>query len=322
MFFGKDKAPAQPADNPADNNVVDFGATKGATIFEVGTPEFEERVIKASMQVPVIAYFTAPWCGPCKQLGPILDAAVQAVGGEVIMAKINLDENQELAQALRIQSVPTVFGFFQGRPVDAFQGAVPDSKVKEFITKLVQAARAAQPDAIDIPEALKGAAEALAAQDLQTAQGVYLQILQQEETNAKAYAGLVRVMIAAGELGQAQDMIENAPEEMAKDSAIAEVKTALELAQNCPDDGILQGLLGAVESNPEDHQARFDLAVAQFAAGAREEAIDQLLYIVERNREWNEEEARKQLLKFFEAMGHSDPLTVAARKKLSSLLFS
>ena len=309
MLFGNQKTPQ--AATLADN----------AIIFDVSGAEFEERVLKASMEKPVIVDFWAPWCGPCKQLGPILEAAVQAAGGAVLMAKVNVDENQELGAALRIQSIPTVYAFVGGRPVDAFQGAQPESQIKAFIDKLIQIARQMQPDALDIPAAMKAAAQALAEGHTDTAQGIYMQVLAQDEKNAQAYIGLVRTFIATGHIEQAAQLVENAPDEIAKASAFAEARTALELAQAKPD-GSLADLESAVAKNPDDHQARYDLALAQFTSGQKEAAIESLLEILRRNRAWKEEEARKQLLKFFEALGHADPLTVESRKKLSSILFS
>jgi putative thioredoxin len=309
MLVGQQKPVSQPAD-------------MSAVIFDVGAADFEERVLKASMEKPVIVDFWAPWCGPCKVLGPILEKAVSEAKGEVLMAKINMDENQELAQALRIQSIPTVYAFFGGRPVDAFQGALPETQVKAFVEKIVQIARQASPDAIDIPEALKAAAQALAEKDLQTAQGIYMQVFSQDEKNVQAFVGLVRTLIAAGELEQAAQWVQNAPAEIAKDPTFAEAKTALELAQAKPPSGAVDKIAAEVAKNPNDHQARFDLALAQFTSGLKEEGIESLLEIIRRKRDWNEGEARAQLLKFFEALGPVDPLTVTSRRKLSSLLFS
>ena len=306
-------------DTPADPSVAPV--TMGEIIFDCAEAEFEEKVLKASMERPIIVDFWAPWCGPCKQLMPLLESAVQAAGGEVSLAKINLDENQQLGQMLRVQSVPAVFAFFQGRPVDAFQGVIPESQIKAFIAKLVTAARSAKPEAIDIPEGLKSAEAALASADLETAQSLYAQILEQDESNVRAFVGLVRTMIAGGQIEYAAAMVENAPEEITKQSIFTEAKTALELAQNTPS-GESAALQAAVEGAPDNHQARYDLAIAQFAEGSREAALDNLLHIIEADREWNEEAARTQLLKFFEAMGHCDPLTMSARRKLSSILFS
>jgi len=296
-------------------------ASAADLIFDIGTDDFEERVIKASMETPVIVDFWAPWCGPCKQLGPALEAAVQAARGKVVMAKVNLDENQQLAAALRVQSVPTVYAFFQGRPVDAFQGALPESQIKAFIDKVIKAAASSKPDAIDIPETLSAAAKALAEGDAQTAHAMYSQILQQDEKNAQAYCGLVRVFIAAGQIEQARAIVDNAPEDIAKESAFAEARSALELAEAAPG-GDLDELQEKISKNPDDHQAYIDLAQAQYTAGQKQEALDTLLASIERNREWSEGAARKALLKYFEALGVADPLVIAARRKLSSLLFS
>ncbi len=290
-------------------------------IFDVGTQDFEQRVMAASMQIPVIVDFWAPWCGPCKQLMPILEKVILATGGKVLLAKVNLDDNPELAQALRVQSVPTVFGFFQGQPVDAFMGVQPENKIKEFVQKLITAANGAQPDALDIPEALKGAAQALADNDAQSAHAIYAQILQQDALNADAYAGMVRCFINIGQIEQAQAMIEQVPEEILKTSAFEEARSALELAQNKPN-GNIEQFIEKIKANANDHQARIDLAYALFAAGQKEEATDALLQSIEIDREWNEEAARQELLTLFQAMGHADPITISARRKLSAILFS
>ena len=296
--------------------------TNGQHVFDVGTDDFEEKVIQGSMDVPVLVDFWAPWCGPCKQLGPVLEKLVASYGGKIKLAKVNLDENQQLAGALRVQSVPTVYAFFGGRPMDAFQGNMPESQLKAFIDKVLESVRQMQPDALDIPEALKGAAEALAENDLQTAHAIYVQILQADENNVQAYSGLIRVLIAAEQLEQAQHMIENAPESISKSPLFAEVKTALDLASVKPDSEEERALSAKVDADPNDFQTRYDLAMARFASGKKQDALGHLLYIIEMNRSWNEEAARHQLLKFFEAMGHADPLTIQARKKLSSILFS
>lgn len=291
-------------------------------IFDVGAQDFEEKVVMASMKVPVLVDFWAPWCGPCKQLMPVLEKLVQSAGGEVLLAKVNLDDNPELAQALRVQSVPTVYGFFQGQPVDAFMGVQPESKIREFIAKLVTMAKGAQPDAIDIPEALKAAALRLSEGDVQNAHAIYSQILQQDSLNALAYAGMVRCFIAIEQIEQAEALVQNAPEEIAKTSAFEQARAALDLAMAPALEQPLDDLKDKATQNPNDQQAKIDLAQAQFASGQKEEALETLLSSIVQDREWNEEAARKELLKFFQAIGNADPITLKARRKLSSILFS
>lgn len=292
-----------------------------AYVFDVDLKDFEQKVIMASLKVPVLLDFWAPWCGPCRQLTPVLEKLVNAMDGKVLLAKVNIDSNPELAQMLRVQSVPTVYAFFQGQPVDGFQGAQPESKLSAFLNKLVTLANNAQPDAINIPEALKAAALALAENDLNSAIGIYAQILQQDAMNAPAYTGSIRAFIQAGELEQAKALLEAAPAEIAKTSVFAEARTALELASAKPA-GPIDDLKAKINSNPSDHQAYIDLALAYFTSGQREDAVDTLIDSIKIDRAWNEQAARKELLKLFDAMGGADPITVSGRKKLSSVLFS
>lgn len=316
MLF-KSAAPNQSAPAPG---IMGAPASSPA-VFDVTTAEFEQKVIMASMQRPVIVDFWAPWCGPCKQLGPLLEKAVQAAGGTVAMAKVNIDQNQELAAALRIQSIPTVYAFFGGRPVDAFQGAVPESQIKAFVDKLMAIARQAMPGALDIPQALTQAAEALAQGALPMAQQIYAQILEQDEKNAPAYIGLIRTYVTAGQIEQARAMIDHAPPEISNQSAFAEARSALELAQLKPAQPLAE-LQARAEKNPQDLQAAYDYALGLYSAGKREAGIDGLLAVIKKNRAWNEEAARKHLLKIFEALGPQDPLVVESRRKLSTILFS
>ena len=292
-------------------------------IIDVGVADFEDRVLKASMTKPVIVDFWAPWCGPCKQLMPVLETEINAAGGDVILAKVNIDENPELAQALRIQSVPTVMAFFQAQPVTGFTGARPQSDIKNLIGQLVKLARSAMPDALDIPKSLQEAATFLATGQVMEAQELYMHVLAQDEINAPAYVGLVRCLIEADAVDQADEMVLNAPDDIAKSPDFAAAKTALTLAKGAGEaKKRLTPLMDSVEKSPENYQARFDLAGAQFAAGERAQAIENLLYILQKDRGWNDDAARKELLKFFEAMGFADPLSIDGRKKLSRILFS
>lgn len=299
---------------PVDDNAV---------IFDVTSADFEARVLMASMKKPVLVDFWAPWCGPCKQLMPTLEAEVNVAGGEVLLAKVNIDDNPDLAQALRIQSVPTVMAFFQGQPVTGFTGARPASDIKNLIAQLVKLARSSMPDAIDIPAVLAQAAQAMAQGQEAAAQELYIQVLQQDPGNADAYVGIVRTLIAVGALDQAEAYLAQAPELIAKHPSFAAVKTALEIAKGAGEAAAkLQPLLKKLETDPADHQARFDLAKAQFAAGQKAEAVENFLWIIKADRGWNDEAARHELLRCFEAMGFADPLSVEGRKKLSRILFS
>ncbi|MDD5585940.1 MAG: thioredoxin [Alphaproteobacteria bacterium] len=282
-------------------------------------------VIDASRQKLVIVDFWAPWCGPCKQLGPILEKVVRANAESVSLAKIDIDRNPEIAQQMRVQSIPAVFAFFQGQPVDGFMGALPEPQIKAWVEKLLKAIGSALPQnaAAEIESALKQAAEFLANGDAATAQAVYADILADHQDNAAAYAGVLRCFLAQGEVERARKMLNDAPPEMAKDKAFDSVRTALELADQAQKaSGSTAELQATVQKNPDDHQARFDLALAHYAAGQKEEAVDALLEIVRRDRKWNDEAARKQLVKLLETFGPTDPLTIAARKRLSSILFS
>jgi len=236
------------------------------------------------------------------------------------MVKINIDENQELAAQMRIQSIPAVYAFKDGRPVDGFVGALPDSQVKQFVGKL---AASAGPGASPITEAVALAKEAVAAGDLPRAANIFAQVVQHDPGNVDAMAGLAKIAIAKKDLKQAADILAKIPAEHAKHADVTAARTSLELAEaGSKAAGAIGELQARLEQNPKDHQARLDLASALFAAGEREPAIDQLLDLVRRDREWNDQAARKQLVKFFEAIGLSDPLTVQSRKRLSSILFS
>lgn len=294
-------------------------APAGDVVINGTTATFVQDVLEASTKVPVIVDFWATWCGPCKTLGPTIERLVREAKGAVRLVKIDVDRNQDLAAQMRIQSIPAVYAFKDGRPVDGFVGALPESQVRAFIQRLT-AGQAAPGDGID--EALAVAKELFEQKDFEGALDVYQQIVDHDKTNIPATAGLLRCLLQLGEKEQVRQALAALPPEMAGKPEIAAIRTALDLAEQAGKAGPAADLERRVAASPDDHQARFDLAMALFAAGEREGAVDNLLELVRRNRGWNEEAGRKQLVKFFEAFGPTDPLTVSGRKRLSSLLFS
>ncbi len=282
---------------------------------------FAADVLEASRDVPVIVDFWAPWCGPCKQLGPALEKAVTAANGAVKLVKVNIDENQEIARQLRIQSIPTVYAFRNGQPVDGFMGAIPDSQVKQFVETLAGGAGGEAHD--HAAEILVMADQAFAAGDVGQAAQAYAHVLQDEPGHPKAVAGLARCYLKSGDLERAKTTLALVRPDDAKDETVRAVAAELSLREGAAAAAGKAGELEAkLTANPNDHQARYDLAMALDANGEREGAIEALLEIVRRDRKWNEEAARKQLVTLFEAMGPTDPRTIAARRKLSSILFS
>ncbi|MEM7225087.1 MAG: thioredoxin [Pseudomonadota bacterium] len=297
------------------------GSADADVIKDSSTESFARDVIEASMGKPVIVDFWAPWCGPCKQLGPALEKAVKAARGAVQMVKVNIDENQELAAQLRIQSIPTIYAFFQGRPVDGFQGALPESQIQSFVERIVQLGGGeAGPSPVD--QALEQAEQALEQGQLGAASALFGQVLQHEPESMTALAGMIRCALASGDQAGAREMVDSLTDEMRDAPEMASALAALELAESAGDEGEIPALSQKVEANPGDHQARFDLAMALYAADQRERAADELLEIVRRDRNWGDEAARKQLLKFFEAWGQTDEHTLEARRRLSAILFS
>ena len=305
----------KPGKGPAPGGAVD------AAIKDGSTATFMTDVIDASAQAAIVVDFWAPWCGPCKQLGPALEKAVKDSKGAVRLVKINVDENPELAQQMRIQSIPAVYAFRDGRPVDGFVGALPEAQVKQFVQRLAALAGGEAPS--PIADALALAKEANTAGDTARAVNIWTQVLQHEPENVDALIGLARAALAKKDIAGAKALLERVSADQANHADVAAAKTALELAETgqkaAGEIGKLEARLAA---DAKDHQARLDLAVALFAAGEREKAIDQLFEIIKRDRAWNEEAARRQLLKFFEAIGLADPLTVAARRRLSAILFA
>jgi len=297
------------------------GQGAAGLIKDSDTRNFEADVIKESMTQPVIVDFWAPWCGPCKTLGPLLEKAVQAAGGRVKMVKINIDENQQLAQQLRIQSIPTVYAFFQGRPVDGFMGAVPESQIGQFVDKLSQLR--GQDEKAMVAEALEQAEASLKQGQAEQALGIYSQLLQHDDRLAAAYGGMIRALFQMGREEDARNVLAEVPEDLAQDQAITGAAKQLELAEaSAGAAGRIADLEERILHDPDDHQARVDLAMAYYAMGRNELAAETLLESIKRDREWNESLARRKLLEFFEAWGPMDPLTVKARRRLSSLLYA
>lgn len=284
-------------------------------IIDVDMAGFVTQVIEQSAQVPVIVDFWAPWCEPCKALGPTLEKVVNEAAGGVILAKVNIDNAQEIAAQMQIKSVPTVVAFVDGRPVDAFAGVKSESEIREFLEKLVPGMGPSEIDQILII-----ADEAFASDNLEEAGSAYSQALQLDETNTAATAGLAQSLIKLGDLENAGHVLSGASNP--NDPSIAAARAALETALQIGDIGDIDTLQASVEKNANDHQSRFNLALALWATEKRDEAADHLLYIIATDKEWQEEGARKQLVKFFEMAGPMDPFTVVARRKLSSLLFS
>ncbi|MCX8509784.1 MAG: co-chaperone YbbN [Rhodobacteraceae bacterium] len=302
--------------------MLEFGqkqaaATGGADLIrDVTEATFMADVIEASREVPVVVDFWAPWCGPCKTLGPALEVAVTAAKGKVRMAKVNVDENQMISAQLRIQSIPTVYAFWQGKPVDGFQGAIAGSEIKAFVEKLAGlAGDGGLGEAIEAAEAMLTEGAAVDAAE------TFAAILGEEPENAKAYGGLVRSHLALGNFDQAEGLLAAAPAKIAASVEVEAARAQLELARQAASAGPVNDLLAAVAARPDDCQARFDLALAQHAAGQVEAAVETLLDLFRRDRDWKDGAAKAQLFTIFEALKPTDPIVLKGRRKLSSMIF-
>ena len=295
-----------------------------AMIVDADQKTFMKEVVEASRSLPVLVDFWATWCGPCKQLTPTLEKVVRSAGGRVKLVKVDIDQNRALVQQLAqlglpMQSVPTVAAFWQGQIADLFQGALPESEVKRFVEGLLKLAGGSMPSA----DLLADAKAALEADDAQHAGELFSELLQQEPENGDAWGGLIRALMALGQEDQARQALEQVPEKIADHAEIAGARSALMLAEEGRKAaGQLQSLQTRVATDPTDLQAQYDLATALNAMGERQQAADALLEVIRRNRSWNDDAARLQLLKFFEAWGSDDPATSAARRRLSAVLFS
>ena len=302
------------------SGLIGSGATAktgGALIKDSDTQHFVDDVIQASRDQPVIVDFWAPWCGPCKQLTPLLERVVTNAGGKVRLVKINIDENPELAQQLRIQSIPTVYGFRGGQPVDGFAGALPESQIKAFVERLTGPLGPAPAE-----QALDQAKQAAAAGQTEHAARIFEQLLEHEPGNAAALAGLARCQIARGRLPAARATLERVPKEHASHVEVDGARAALTLAEESGALAEPADLNARLAADPNDHEARLDLATVLFLRGQVDAAIEHLLAIVRQDREWRDQAARKQLVKFFEALGPQHPATVSGRRKLSTVLFA
>ena len=301
--------------------MLEFGqaTTTDALITDVSEANFMAEVVDASQTVPVIVDFWAPWCGPCKTLGPALEAAVTAAKGAVKMAKINVDENQMIAGQMRVQSIPTVYAFWQGQPIDGFQGALPPSEIKAFVERVVTAAGGSADGGL--ADAAAAAEEMFEQGAIEDAMQTFSAILGEDSTYAAAYGGLARCYIALGDLEQAEAVLNGAPAEISNAVEIETAFAQLHLAKQAQNAGPLTELLAALEADENNHQARFDYANALHSAGQVEEAVSQLLELFRRDRDWNDGAAKTQLFTIFDALKPNDPVVLNGRRKLSSMIF-
>jgi putative thioredoxin len=301
-----------------DNLILNASAGDADLIKDSSTKNFMADVVEASKKVPVLVDFWAPWCGPCKTLGPTLEKIVREGKGKIRLVKIDIDQNPDVATQMRVQSIPAVFAFVDGRPVDGFMGALPESQVRQFIDRLGKMGSRAE----QVAEALGMANESLALNDFEAAVDIANQVIAVEPSRAEAYAIKARAEISLERLEDAAATLASVPPDKVTDAHVVSAKAALDLALNPVDTSELSKLQAAIAANPKDFAARLELANIFNGSGQRDEATDQLIYVIRTDRTWNEDAARKQLVSFFEAWGPKDEATLAGRRKLSAVLFS
>ena len=302
----------EPPDAGAGNGSIPVGDI----IKDSDTNNFSTDVIDQSTKIPVVVDFWAPWCGPCKQLSPTLDKLAREYGGKIQLVKINVDENQELATQMRVQSIPMVVAFKDGQPVDGFAGALPESQLRQFFEKLTGS------EGSPIEQALEKASMMVANEDIQNAAEIYSQILAQDPINAASHAGVAKCLIEAEGIEKAQAYLKDLDADILNKEEVKSVLAAIDLEHASTDTEETDSLRQKLDTRPDDPQLRYDLAIALYGDGCSEEAINILVELVKTHKTWNEEAARAQLLKIFEALGHSDPITIEGRRKLSVVIFS